>query len=132
MRILVGVDGSPYSDAALEEVAQRVWPKGSEILVIHAYEMPVAPTTEVWAMPADYYEQLDRAVRTQSDAIIKSAVDKLKAVVGDTLKIEGKAVMGSPKGVILDEAELSWLSDLGALAARLGLASSRVTREVLR
>ena len=26
-------------------------------------------------------------------------------MVGDTLKIEGKAVMGSPKGVILDEAE---------------------------
>jgi nucleotide-binding universal stress UspA family protein len=111
MRILIGVDGSDYSDAALAEVAQRVWPKGSEILVIHAYEMPVAPTTEVWAMPADYYEQLDRAVRTQSDAIVTAALDKLKLTVGGPLKIEGKAMMGSPKGVILEEAE-SWKADL--------------------
>jgi nucleotide-binding universal stress UspA family protein len=111
MRILIGIDGSDYSDAALAEVAQRVWPKGSEILVIHAYEMPMASTTEGWAMPADYYEQLDRALRTQSDAIVKAAVDKLKSAVGETLKIEGKAVMGSPKRVILDEAE-SWRADL--------------------
>ena len=27
MRILIGVDGSSYSDAALEEVGQRAWPK---------------------------------------------------------------------------------------------------------
>jgi nucleotide-binding universal stress UspA family protein len=73
--------------------------------------MPVAPTPEVWAMPPDYYEQLDRAVRTQSDAIVDAAVEKLKIALGDTFKIEGKAIMGSPKGVIVDEAE-SWNADL--------------------
>jgi nucleotide-binding universal stress UspA family protein len=111
VKILIGVDGSDYSDAALAEVAQRVWPKGSEILVIHAYEMPLAPTTEVWAMPSGYYEQLDLPVRTQADAIVKAAVDKLKNTLDGTLKIEGKTMMGSPKGVILDEAE-SWKADL--------------------
>ena len=63
MKILIGVDGSEYSDAALDEVSQRTWPKGSQILVVHAFEMPVAPTPEVWTLPPDYYEQLDRAVR---------------------------------------------------------------------
>lgn len=111
MKILIGVDGSPYSDAALEAVAQRPWPPGSEILVIHAYEMPVGPTTEVWAMPADYYEKLDRAVRTQSDRIVALAVEKLKSKVGDPLKIEGKAIMGSARQAILDQAE-SWKADL--------------------
>ncbi|HZI46221.1 MAG TPA: universal stress protein [Pyrinomonadaceae bacterium] len=111
MRILIGVDGSPYSDAALDEVAQRAWPPGSEILVVTAYEMPLAPTPEVWAMPPDYYERLDRAVRGQSDSIIKAAIDRLKQAVGDTVKIEARSVMGSPKGVILDEAE-RWSADL--------------------
>lgn len=111
MRILIGDDGSRYSDAALDEVAQRKWSEGSEIRVVHAYEMPLAPTPEVWAMPADYYEQLDRAVRTQSDVIVSAAVEKLKARVGDSLKIEGKAVMGSAKAVLLDEAE-NWKADL--------------------
>jgi nucleotide-binding universal stress UspA family protein len=111
MRILIGVDGSPYSDAALDEVAQRSWPSGSEILVVTAYEMPLAATPEVWAVPTDYYERLDRAVRTQSDSIIKTAIDRLKKVIGDTMKIESKAVMGSAKGVIVDEAE-KWKADL--------------------
>ncbi|HSQ24222.1 MAG TPA: universal stress protein [Pyrinomonadaceae bacterium] len=111
MRILIGVDGSPYSDAAVDEVSQRTWPEGSEILVVHAYEMPVAPTPEVWALPPDYYDELDRAVRTQSDAIVEAAVQKLKGVLGTVLEIKSKAILGSPKRVILDEAE-SWKADL--------------------
>ena len=30
MKILLAVDGSVYSDAAVEEVAQRPWPPNSE------------------------------------------------------------------------------------------------------
>lgn len=111
MKILIGVDGSEYSDAALDEVSQRTWPKDLEILVVNAYEMPVALTTEVWVMPPDYYEQLDRAVRTQSNAILDGAVEKLKAALGDTVQIRSKAILGSPKRVILDEAE-SFNADL--------------------
>lgn len=111
MRILIGVDGSPYSDAAVEDVAQRRWPAGTEILVVHAYELPVAPTPEVWALPPEYFEELDRAVRTQSDAIIEAAVQKLKASLGTALEIKSKAILGSPKRVILNEAD-SWKADL--------------------
>lgn len=111
MRILIGVDGSRYSDAAVEEVSQRTWPTGTEILVVHAYEMPIAPTPEVWALPPDYYEELDRAARTQSDAIVEAAVQKLKARQGPGLEIKSKAILGSPKRVILDEAE-TWKADL--------------------
>lgn len=111
MKILIGVDGSEYSDAALDEVSQRTWPKGSQILVVHAFEMPVAPTPEVWSLPPDYYEQLDRALRTQTDAIIEAAVGKLKSHLGDNVEIESKAILGSPKRVILDEAD-SFKADL--------------------
>ena len=111
MRILIGVDGSSYSDAALEEVAQRTWPKGSEILVVHAFEMPVAATTEVWSLPPDYYERIDRAVRTESEAILEAAVKKLKARLGNAAEIKSKAILGSPKRVILDEAA-SFKADL--------------------
>lgn len=111
MRILIGVDGSPYSDAAVEEVAQRTLPEGTEILVVHAYELPVAPTPELWALPQDYYEELDRAVRTQSDAIVEAAIQKLKSGLGTAIKMTSKAILGSAKRVILDEAE-SWKADL--------------------
>jgi len=111
MKILIGVDGSQYSDAALDEVSRRRWPTGSEIRVVHAYEMPLAPTPEAWALPPDYYEQLDRAVRTQSDAIVEAAAQTLKARLGAAFEVKSEAILGSPKRVILDEAE-SWKPDL--------------------
>jgi len=111
MRILIGDDGSPYSDAAIDEVAQRRWPDGSEIRVVHAYEIPLAATTEVWALPPDYYQRLDEAVRAQSEAIVKAAVEKLRARLGNSVKVKGKPVLGSPRAVLLEEAE-TWNADL--------------------
>lgn len=110
MKILIGVDGSEYSDAALDEVARRAWPKGSEILIVNAFELPLAVTPEVWALPPNYYEKLDQISRQQADAIVKDAVEKLSAL-GDMVSVKSKTVMGSARSVILDEAE-SWKPDL--------------------
>lgn len=110
MRILIGVDGSPYSDAALDEVSRRPWPKGSEILVLNAFELPLAGTPEVWALPPDYYERLDRICREQADAIVKAAIEKLSSLGNDVL-VASKTVLGPPKSVILEEAD-TWNPDL--------------------
>src|SRR5688572_18453198 len=37
-RIVVGVDGSPDSDAAVREVAERRWPAGTEVRLVTAFE----------------------------------------------------------------------------------------------
>ena len=111
MKILIGVDGSEYSDAALDEVSQRTWPDGSQILVVNAFEMPVSPTPEVWSLPPDYYERLDRAIRTQADEVLKAAEKQLRSRLSDSIEIKSKAILGSPKRVILDEAE-SFKADL--------------------
>ena len=110
MRILIGVDASPYSDAALDEVLRRTWPRGSEILVIHAFELPLAATPEVWALPPDYNERLDHICREQANAIVRAAVEKLTGL-GDAVTVSSKMVLGPPKSVILDVAE-SWKPDL--------------------
>src|ERR1051326_3375543 len=110
MKILIGDDGSPYSDAAIDEVARRKWPEGSEIRVVHAYQIPLAPTPEVWVLPNDYYDQLDRAIRQQADAIVEAAVAKLKLRLASFVSIQGEAILGSAKGVLVDEAE-TWSAD---------------------
>lgn len=110
MRILIGVDGSPYSDAALEEVSRRTWPNGSEILVVHAFELALPATAEVWALPPDYYERLDHICREQADAIVTAALEKLIGL-GDSVTVSSKTLLGSPKSVILEAAE-SWKPDL--------------------
>ncbi len=59
MKVLLAVDGSPCSDEAIEEVACRPRPQGSEIEVLTAFELPLPPSPEAWGGPPTYFEELD-------------------------------------------------------------------------
>ena len=111
MKVLVGVDGSSFSETALDEVSKRPWPEGTEILVVHAFEPPLAATPEGWALPPNYFEELDRTLNERANTITNTAVEQLKLTVGNDVRVTGKAILGSPKRVILDEAE-EWNPDL--------------------
>jgi hypothetical protein len=77
MRILLAIDGSPCSDAAVEEVARRPWPEGSMVKVLTALETPMPPTPEAWAVPLNYFEELDAALRKQGENIVNRALPLL-------------------------------------------------------
>lgn len=111
MKILLAVDGSPCSEAAVEEVGRRPWPEGSAVKVLTSFELPAPPTPEGWALPANYFEQLDGALRQQAENVINRAVAKLKAKLNKTVSLDAKILPGPPKNVILDEAE-TWGADL--------------------
>ena len=105
MRVLLAVDGSPYSDAAVNEVASRVWPEQTEVRVITAYELPLAPAPETWALPADYFEKLDNAAREHAEAVEHAVVLKLAVSLDPTIKLTGNILPGSPRSIILEEAD---------------------------
>jgi nucleotide-binding universal stress UspA family protein len=111
MRVLVAVDGSEYSDAALDEVGSRAWPADSEIRVITAYELPLTPTPETWALPPDYFDKLDRAVRERAESIKDVAVIKLAKSLDPSIKLTGNILPGPPRSIILEEAD-RWKADL--------------------
>jgi nucleotide-binding universal stress UspA family protein len=111
MRVLLAVDGSSYSDEAVKEVTSRTWPELSEVRVITAYELPLAPAPETWALPPDYFEQLDRAARESAQAIEEAIAGKLAAAFGPAVKVTGNILPGSPRAIILEEAE-RWSADL--------------------
>jgi nucleotide-binding universal stress UspA family protein len=111
MRVLLAVDGSPYSEAAVDEVASRVWPADSEIRVITAYELPLAPAPETWALPPDYFEKLDRAAREHAETVEHAVVLKLAKAFDPSIKVTGNILPGSPRSIILEEAE-GWKADL--------------------
>jgi|SRR6185503_532401 len=114
MKILLAIDGSPCSDAAVKEVARRPWPQGSSLRVLTAFESPIPATPETWAVPASYFEEIELALRKQGQNIIESALEKLKA--NKTFSLSSIIVLGSPRPVILDEAE-SWGADLIVLGS---------------
>ena len=117
MKILVAVDGSIYSDAAVEEILKRPWPPESEVKVITAAETPVLTGIEPWAVSPEYFEQIEKSVRGAAEDVIKRAMSKLNALDSSTLKISTEIIEGSPRQVIIDEAE-NWHADLIVMGSR--------------
>lgn len=117
MKILLAVDGSVCSDAAVEAFTRRPWPPQSEVKVITAAEMPVPVGMEPWAVSPDYFEALDKSVRRAAQVVLDSALAKLKTIEDKTLKISSEIIQGSPRQVIVDEAE-QWGADLIVMGSR--------------
>jgi len=114
MKILLAIDGSACSDAAVEEVALRPWPEGSSVRVLTALEIPLPLTPEGWAIPPDYFENMQTGLRKQGQNVVDRALLKLKA--NKTVAVDAVVVSGSPRPMILEEAE-SWGADLIVLGS---------------
>jgi nucleotide-binding universal stress UspA family protein len=117
MKILLAVDGSAYSHAAIEEVIRRPWPPESELKVITAFEAPIIVGMEPWAATPSYFEQLEKAVRDGASSVIDGALDKLKRISDPTLKVSSEIIQGPPGQVIVEAAE-RWGADLIIMGSR--------------
>lgn len=111
MKILLAVDGSPCSNKAVAEVSRRPWPAKSEFKVLTAYQLPLPPNPEAWAVPASYFDELDKSASDQARSVVERAISALKAAMGSDANIKGEALPGPPQSIILEEAE-SWGADL--------------------
>ncbi|HZM98604.1 MAG TPA: universal stress protein [Pyrinomonadaceae bacterium] len=116
MKILLAVDGSSCSDAAVDEVARRPWPEGSLVKVLTAFELPTPPTPEAWALPINYFQEMDTALRKQAEDIIDRALQTLKSSANKSFSIDAVLLPGPPRTVILEEAE-NWGADLIVLGS---------------
>lgn len=83
-RIVVGVDGSPGSEAALDWAAQETRLRGSSLLVLHAFRLPLA-YAGTHADPASVEPELTR----QSQAVLRTALDRVAAQAGNG-EVEGR------------------------------------------
>jgi nucleotide-binding universal stress UspA family protein len=115
MKILLAVDGSPCSDAAVEEVKTRPWPPQSEVKVIMAVETP--GMIAIGVDPQAAFEELRKSARAAAKVVIDKAVLKLNESSDKTLQISSEIIQGSPKQVIVEHAE-AWNADLIVLGSR--------------
>ena len=111
MKILLAIDGSVFSDRAVEEVARRPWPPGSEVKIVSVIEPPITPMTEPFVLPTLYWEEAEKAAEEQANEALKHGVKAISSAHGDSLQVSTEILKGYPKQVILDEAE-RWGSDL--------------------
>jgi len=111
MKILLAIDGSSFSDAAVKELATKPWPVNSEVKIVSVVEPPLLPTVETWVPPDNYIEALDAAAEDQARTIVNKAADRVRREQGDHLRVSTEIVKGHPKHAIIDEADF-WGADL--------------------
>ena len=73
-RIIVGVDGSEEADAAVEEIASRNWPDGSEVRIVNsAWTIPAASDPGTAVNLAEWIERETERV----NKVVEGAAEKL-------------------------------------------------------
>lgn len=111
MKILLAVDGSECSEAALKEVAMRPWPQGTEIEIFSAAEIPMLPPSDIGTLPAQYIDDIGKATREKAEEIVAEALAKINGHKQSGVTFTTKVVIDSPREAIIEESE-NWGADL--------------------
>lgn len=99
MKILIGVDDSPHSSAAVQFVKSMTWPKGTRVLVVSA--MPVAV-----GFYAEAYVPAGRGAITEDmiEFHEEIASNAERALRGAGFETEARVLDGDPRAVLVDTA----------------------------
>jgi len=105
MKILLAIDGTKFSEAATQAVAQTIAPKDCEILVLQAVE-PLAYSTPPQMAPgyAPEMAQKREEQRKEAKALVAAAADSLQTA---GFQVDTRVVEADPRNAILDAAEES-------------------------
>lgn len=134
MKILLAIDESEFSQAAVQSVISQIRSKGAEVQVLHVVE-PVSVHMSSARLPnfLRHVAEVEKDRRKQAKLLVERTVRKLR----DTgFKASGVVEMGNPKIRIIDLAA-EWHADLIVVGSHgwsglnrflLGSVSEAVTR----
>jgi nucleotide-binding universal stress UspA family protein len=98
-RIVVGVDGSEWADAAVEEIASRNWPAGSEVRIVNAaWTIPPASAPGMAVHLAGWIARETERMKKAADG----AAEKLGSA---GLRVSIVMKEQEPKSLLCSEAE---------------------------
>ena len=123
--IVVGVDRSPYSEAALRFAADEAHLRGADLVALHVWTyVSPAPVGEptMMAMPAGDLPGLLEAERDAADVELKAALEEA-FVAKPPVEIEPRLVEGDAAEVLVAAAKDADLVVVGS-RGRGGLASA--------
>ncbi len=112
MRILLAIDDSAYSQAALEAVRSEFDPQTTEVLVVHALDLFVGYAGLV-PMDPSALERILEDERKAAQALVNRAAQALLAAGFKAAPVTQK---GDARSVILDQAS-TWRPDLIVLGS---------------
>ncbi len=97
--IMVGVDGSVPSAAALRFAAEEARVRGARLRVVHAWHLPLLPGGETSGADLEYVELR----RADAERLLTEAVAEIR-LEAEGVEIDSAAVEGRAAKVLVDEA----------------------------
>jgi nucleotide-binding universal stress UspA family protein len=118
MKILLATDGSTFSERAVNVIAGRPWPAGSEIKVVYVVHPPIADIPDPLLMLYAARMQMLEHERKEGKTTVEQAAARLRTGEGSrSFEITTEVLEGSPKELIVEEAE-RWGADVIVLGSR--------------
>jgi len=110
MRVLIAVDQSPYSQAALDAVADRSWPEATEFRIISAMEPLSVQYGYAGAYGIESVIALEQKLQGYRKQYVDEKAAKLSLLFGKG-RVSGEVLEGFPAEEIIADAE-KWHADL--------------------
>ena len=126
MKILLAIDGSPHSHVAVEEVASRAWPAGSEVSVLTVIHSRWPLVGDPLFTVASAHAESIREQQRDAPDVLASAVNLLQEQ-SPSLIVTSVTREGVPHEAIVQEA-VDWQADLIVLGSH---GYGRIRRAVL-
>lgn len=109
MRVLLAIDGSPFSDAAVREVGLRPWPPATQVKLV-TVDRPLGAAVCGTTPSGAVYDDIVRHERQQASQMLNQSAALLQQLARD-MEISTALLEGVPKEQILNEAH-RWSADL--------------------
>jgi nucleotide-binding universal stress UspA family protein len=107
MKILVAIDDSQYSEAAIRQLIAQAPPRDIQVRVLHVIEAPSFPDGQAWGYAVPVRE-VGQEQREEAERLVARAAQKLRDV---GFSVVTGVEVGDPKVVIIDSAS-QWAADL--------------------
>lgn len=103
MKVLLAVDGSPCSDAAVEEICKRPWPPASEVMVLHVLHAAIPLVPDPFLLTAAAHMTQLHELRERAPKLVERDAELIRRSSAG-LGVSTRVVEGSPKQAIVEEA----------------------------
>jgi nucleotide-binding universal stress UspA family protein len=104
MKTLLATDGSAHSKAMIKQFAGRTFAPNTKVRIISAYERSYIMYADPINASEEYYANVDRDLQKSAAAATENAATILRKI-NPQLSVTTAVIEGSPKVVILEEAE---------------------------
>ena len=104
MKILLATDGSAHSKVMVKQFAGRTFAPNTKVRIISAYERSYMMYASPMGGMNEYNAEADKVLLKSSEAAIENAATILSKI-NSNVSVSTAVIEGSPKVVILEEAE---------------------------